>query len=147
MYITYKKYRSSYRNCNSFYPGLQELEILVRFFMHLIICLHTRSCTSHFVHLKQSFVNTCVNLAVHLLQNRNILEQKVNLRSIPLTINLQPSLAVQIVFTGKETTDGSLVYPGPNSQTSFCQLCLKAMNMVGPSQFFGLRQQCCQETF
>ena len=34
---------------------------------------------------------------------------------------------------GKET-DGSLVYPGPNNQTTFYQPSLKAMDMVGLSQ-------------
>ena len=53
---------------------------------------------------------------------------------IPLTINPEPTLGIQTVFIEKETTDKSLVYPKPNSQKPFCQLCLKAMNIVGPSQ-------------
>ena len=65
---------------------------------------------------------------------RNILEQKVNVRSIPPTINPEPSMGIQTIFIEKETTDRSLLYLEPNNQTTFCQLCLKAMNMVSPSQ-------------
>ena len=32
MYITYKKYRSSYRNCNSFYPGFKNWKSWYMFF-------------------------------------------------------------------------------------------------------------------
>ena len=34
----------------------------------------------------------------------------------------------------KNYTDRSLVHLEPNTQTTFCQLCLKAMNIVGSSQ-------------
>ena len=81
--------------------GLQELEILVRFFVHLITCFRTRSCNSHYVHLKQSFVHACTLICTSpctYYQDRNISEQAVNSRSIPLTINPQPSLGIQTVF-------------------------------------------------
>ena len=42
------------------------------FFVHRITCLRTRSCASHFAHLKQSFVHVCTlaYLAVYLVQRK-----------------------------------------------------------------------------
>ena len=51
------------------------------FFEHLITCLCTRSCTSHFVHLKQSFVDVWM-LTCTYYKDKNILEYRINLRSI-----------------------------------------------------------------
>ena len=39
-----------------------------------------------------------VYLAVHLLRRQKYLEQKVNLRSVPLTINSEPSLGIKTAF-------------------------------------------------
>ena len=72
-----------------------------RFFVHLITCFRTRSCNSHYVHLKQSFVHVCTLICTSpctYYQDRNISEQAVNSRSIPLTINPEPSLGIQTVF-------------------------------------------------
>ena len=81
--------------------------------------MRTRSCTSHFVHLKWSLVHacplTCTSLCTYC-KNRNI--------------NPETSPGIQTVFIEKEATDGSLVYPEPDKQITFRQLCLKAMNMV-----------------
>ena len=52
-----------------------------RFFVYLITCLRTRSCASHFVHLKQSFLHTCTltcTTPCTYNRDRNILEQKIN---------------------------------------------------------------------
>ena len=57
--------------------------------MHLIFC-----APKIVVH---GFTDANAYLAVHLLQ-RNILDYKVNLMSIPLTINPEPSLGIQVVF-------------------------------------------------
>ena len=46
-----KRYLFLLLNGNQF-SGLQELEILANVFVLLVTCLRTRSCTSHFVHLK-----------------------------------------------------------------------------------------------
>ena len=54
---------------------------------------------------------------------------------IPLTINPEPSLGIQTIFH-KELTDQSLVYPESNNQATFCQMCLKVINMVGISWYF-----------
>ena len=82
----------------------------------------------------------CINayLAVHLLQRKDISGQKLNFRSIPLTNKPEPTLGTQTAFfIEKETTDGSLVYPEHNKQTTFHQLHLKAMIMMNePSQSF-----------
>ena len=70
-------------------------------FVHIITYLCTRSCTSYFVHFKQSFLYVCTltcTLLCTYYRDKNILEQKVNLRSIPLTINPEPSLGNQTVF-------------------------------------------------
>ena len=44
------------------------------FFLHLITCLRTWSCTSHFVHLKYSIVHACMlmctYLVMHILQRQ-----------------------------------------------------------------------------
>ena len=96
------------------------------FSVHLITCLCTRSCTSYFLHLKQLFVHACTLTCTSqctYYKDRNILEQNVNLRSIPLTINPEPSMSIQTFFIEKETTDGSLIYREPNNQ-------LKATSMV-----------------
>ena len=90
-------------------------------------CFHTRSCTSHFVHFKQSFVPTCM---LTCTSPCTYYKDQVNVRSIPLTINPEPRL----YFIEKEITDRSLVYLEPNNQTTFCQLCLKAISMIGHSQ-------------
>ena len=50
---------------------------------------------------------------MNLLQRKKCFRVKVNLRPIPLNINI--------------------VYPEPNNQTTFRQLHLKAMSMVSPS--------------
>ena len=87
------------------------------------------------VHLKQSFVHECTltcTLPYIYYNDRRILEQKVNLRSIQNTIKLV--CVSRLFFTEKETTDGSLVYPELNNQITFRQLCSKALNMVGLSQ-------------
>ena len=52
-----------------------------------------------------------VYLAVPCRKDRNILQQKVNLRSFPLSINPEYILGIQTFFIEKETTDGCLVYP------------------------------------
>ena len=78
---------SCVRNKNYFlYRASRIRNLATHFFMHLIACLHTQSCTSHFLHLKQSFMHMCT---------LNILEQKVNLRSISLTIKPEPFLGIQ----------------------------------------------------
>ena len=65
------------------------------FFVHLITCLRTRSCTSHFVPLKQSFVHACT---LTCTSPCTYYKDKVNVRSIPLTINPEPSLGIQTLF-------------------------------------------------
>ena len=66
-------------------------------------------------------VHANVYLALHLLQG------KVNVRSLPPTINPEPSLSIQTLFYRES------VYLEPSNQTTFCQLCLKTINMVGRS--------------
>ena len=51
-----------------------------RFFVHLISYLRTRSCTSHFVHLKQSFVDAWTLTCTYYRDN--ILEYKINLSKV-----------------------------------------------------------------
>ena len=71
------------------------------FFVHLITFFHTRSCTSNFMHFKQLFLYACTLMCTSLCtqyKNGNILEWKVNLRSIPLTINPEPSLDIQTIY-------------------------------------------------
>ena len=58
-------------------------------------------------------------------KDRSFLEQKITQNLVWVS---------GLLFIEKETTGRSLVYPAPNNQTTFCQLCLTAMNMVGPSQ-------------
>ena len=100
------------------------------FFVNLITCLHTQSCTSHFVHLKQSFMHQCMLMCTLPC---TYYKAKVNVRSIPLTINQNLVWVSRFSFIEKEITDSSLVYLEPNNQTTFCKLCLKAMNTVDHS--------------
>ena len=68
------------------------------------------------VHPKYSFVHACILKCTSpstFYKDKNILEEKVNLRSIPLTINPETSLGIQTVFIGNKTADASLVYPEP----------------------------------
>ena len=68
------------------------------FFVNLITCLRTRSCTSN------SRLCTCVCQRLPRCApttKTNILEQKVNLMSIPFTISPEPSLGIQAVFYRK----------------------------------------------
>ena len=68
---------------------------VTHFFVHLVTCLHTRLCTLHFVHLKWSFMHKCTLMCIPpCIYYRD----KVNVRSIPLTINPKPSLGIQILF-------------------------------------------------
>ena len=118
---------------------LQELKILLNvFFVYLITCLRSRSCISHFVHLKQSFVHvstlTC-NSSCTYYKEKNILELSINLRSIPLTINPEPSLGIQTIFYRERNNRQVSCLPIPKQPHNFCQLCLKVMNMVGPSKY------------
>ena len=50
----------------------------------------------------QIVIRTCMYttmyLAVHLLQRQKYFRAEVNLRSIPLTMNLEPSLGIQTVY-------------------------------------------------
>ena len=93
------------------------------FSVHRITCFCTRSCTLHFVHLKLSLVYVFLLTSTSLCNYYKI-----------RYINPETSLGIQTVLIEKETTDRSLVYSEPNKQTTFCQPCLKAMNMVSPSQ-------------
>ena len=97
-------------------PGLQELEILVRFF-HAPTCLHTQSYTSHYVHLKQSFVHvymyTNMYLTVHPLQRQKYFRVEVKLK---VCSSNHQHLGIQTAFIEKETTEQSLVKPEPNKQ-------------------------------
>ena len=65
------------------------------FFVHLITCLRTRLYTSHFVHLKQLFMHectlTCTSPCIYY-------KDEVNERSIPLSIDQEPSLGIQTFF-------------------------------------------------
>ena len=112
--------------------------LVTRFFVYLITCLRSRSCISHFVHLKQSFVHastlTC-NTSCTYYKEKNILEQSINLRSIPLTINPEPSLGIQTIFYRERNNRQVSCLPITKQPHNFCQLCLKVMNMVGPSKY------------
>ena len=79
--------------------GIQELEILVYVF----------SCNMFaytIVHLtfRATQIVMCAPVYVTYCKDRNILEQKVNLRPIPLTINPEPTLGIH-TFLYKKTTD------------------------------------------
>ena len=64
------------------------------FFVHLITFLRTWPCTSN-SHLCMLYTN--LYLAMHLLQRGKYFRAEVNLRSIHLTINPEPSLGIQTV--------------------------------------------------
>ena len=104
-FIAARSPRKDSRHCLSISLGHSRASrirnLSTSFFVRLITCLRTRSRTSHFVHLKQSFVNECTamcTLPCAYYKYRNILEQKVNVRSIPLTINPEPSMGIQTIF-------------------------------------------------
>ena len=124
--------------CHSkIFAGLQELKILVHFFRATNNMLAYMMEHVTFMHLKQSLVHACTlkcTLPCTYYKDRNILEQKVNLRSINSPSAQKLVWVSRLLFVEKKTADGSLVYPEPNKQTTFYQPCLKAMNIVGPSQ-------------
>ena len=112
------KKKQEFKNQKPWYTFFRAPNMFAYTIMDLKIVVRAHVCTN-------------IYLAVHLLQRQKYFRVKVNLRSIPLTINPEPSFGIPTVFIKKETTDGSLVYPEPNNQTFFRHLCLKAMKMVG----------------
>lgn len=117
-------------------PGLQELEILVRFFMHQHVCIHNHTphhimCTSNSHLCMYICTLTCTLLCTHY-RDRNILEQKLNLRSAPQTINIWVS---RLLLQRKKQQNSLLLSQNQtSSQTTFHQLGLNAINIFGPSQ-------------
>ena len=132
--------------CSGYLTGFQELEIV-----YLITCLSTRSCTSHLVHLKQSFVYACTLKCTSpctYYKDRNILEQKVNLRFIPLAINPESSLGIQTVFHRKRNNRQVSCLPRTKQPCNFPSTVFES-NEYGQSfpVFAGLRQPGCQRIF
>ena len=127
-------------------PGLEKIRNLgTRFFVHLITCLRTRSCTSHFVHLKQSFMHECT---LTCISPCTYYKDKVNVKSIPLTINPEPSLDIQTLFYGKRNNRQVSCLPRTKQPDNFLSTMFES-NEHGWSSpvFVSLRQRGCQRTF
>ena len=71
-------------------------------------------------------------------KDKNILQQKVNLRSIPLTINREPSLGIQTFLQGKVPQKCLL---STQNQTTVFEINDHSWSF---SLFVGSRQQGCQ---
>ena len=112
-----------------------------RFFVHLITCLCSGSCISHFVHLKQLFVHectlTCTSPCTYYKDN-------VNIRSIPLTVNPEPSLGIQTLFHKERNNRQVSCLPRTNQPDNFPSTMFES-NEYGRSfpVFVGLRQRGC----
>ena len=102
---------------------------------------HLTFCAPQIVICARMYTN--VYLALHLLQkDKNILEQKVNLRSIPLTINPEPSLGVQTVFHRKRNNRQVSCLPRTTKPDNFPSTVFESSEQ-GRSfpVFVGLRQR------
>ena len=115
------------------------------FFVHLVTCLRKRSCTSHFVHLKQLFINEC---ALTCISPCTYYKDKVNVRSIPLTINLESSLGIQTIFYRERNNRQVSCLPRTKQPDNFLSTMFES-NEHGRlfPVFVDLRQQNCQRTF
>ena len=76
--------------------------------VHLIFCAPQIAVRAH--------VCAYVYLDLHLLQRQNVVEQKVNFRSIPLGFNPEPILGTRLFFIEKETTERSADSLEPNNR-------------------------------
>ena len=115
------------------------------FFVHLIICLCTHSCTSNILPLEQSFVHTqavtCTLLYTYY-NDRNILEWKINLRSISLTINPEPGLGIQAIFHRERNNRQVSCLPRTKQPDNFLATVFESNEHGWYSLVFvGLRQQ------
>ena len=112
-----------------------------RIFVHLITCLRTRSCTLHFVLLKQSFVHACTSCTSPCTYYKD----KVNVRSIPLTINPEPSLGIQTLFYRERNNRQVSCLPRTKQPDNFLSTMFES-NEHGRlfPVFVGLRQRGCQ---
>ena len=118
------------------------------FFVHLMTCLHTRLCTSQFVYLMVSFGHTCTLTCTSPCINykdKNVFEQKVNLRVIPLTINSEPSLGIKTVFLQRKKQQKGLFLARTKQPDNFQSTVFESKEHGWSiAVFFGLRQQGCQ---
>ena len=132
----------SYRKCapKASPTGLQKLETLVHiFFVHLITHLHTQLCTSHFVYLKQLFMHKCT---LTCILPCTYYKDKVNIRSIPLTINPEPSLGIQTLFYRERNNRQVSCLPRTTQPDNFLSTMFESNEHSRPfSVFVGLRQR------
>ena len=120
--------------------GLQKLETLVHVF---------RAPNNMFaytiVHLKQSFMPECT---LTCISPCTYYKDKANVRSIPLTINLEPSLGIQTLFYRERNNRQVSCLPRTKQPDNFLSTMFES-NEHGRSfpVFVGLRQRGCQRTF
>ena len=109
------------------------------FFMHQITCLHTWLCISHFKHLKWLFMHEC---ALMCTSPSTYYKDKVNVRSVPLSINPEPSLGIQTLFHKERNNRQVSCLPRTNQPDNFPSTMFES-NEYGHSfpVFVGLRQQ------
>ena len=111
------------------------------FLVHLITCLRTWSWNSHFVHLKSLFVQvctlTCTSPCIYY-------KDKANVRSIPLTINPEPSLGIQTSFYKERSNWQVSSLPRTKQPDNFLSTMFESSEH-GQSfpVFVGLRQRSC----
>ena len=132
--------------------GFKKQKSLYTFFwapnnMFLYIIAHLTYSAPQIVVRARVYAN--VYLAVHLLQRqRNILEWKVNLRSIPLTINPEPNLGIQTIFHRERNNRQVSCLPRTKQPGKFPSTVFDSSEHGRSFPVFaGLRQPSCQQTF